>query len=189
MPSSFADLLFAGERIEVGLRRGNFDYAAPASTSNRRFGASRAKKKEGDTHAVTSAPTWPKPQQNPHNPTYLYSPHQPSFSANIRNSPNPTSVQQRLPAQPQKPPPQSSFPAQSCPVGNSNPSTRANPRRNFLVKKLVEFTPIPMPYADLLPSLIINQMAVVNPRKIYQSPFPRCPMRLVPIMGVFRGIQ
>ena len=63
IPSSFADLIFAGERIEVGLRRGKFDYAAPASASNRRFEASGTKKKEGDTHAVTSAPTWPKSQQ------------------------------------------------------------------------------------------------------------------------------
>ena len=36
MPSSFAHLVFAGERIEVGLKRGNFNYVAPASTSNRR---------------------------------------------------------------------------------------------------------------------------------------------------------
>ena len=78
MSSSFVDLVFAGERIEVGLRRGKFNYAAPASTSNGRFGASGAKKKEGDTHAVTSTPTWPKPQQTFHN-TYQYSPHQPSF--------------------------------------------------------------------------------------------------------------
>ena len=28
MPSSFANLVFAGERIEVGLRRGKFDYVA-----------------------------------------------------------------------------------------------------------------------------------------------------------------
>ena len=28
MPSSFANLEFAGERIEVGLRKGKFDYAA-----------------------------------------------------------------------------------------------------------------------------------------------------------------
>ena len=44
MPSSFADLVFAGERIEVGLKRGKFDYVAPAGTSNRRFGATGAKK-------------------------------------------------------------------------------------------------------------------------------------------------
>ena len=46
MPSSFADLVFAGERIEVGLKRGKFDYVSPAG----------AKRKEGDTHAVTLAP-------------------------------------------------------------------------------------------------------------------------------------
>ena len=62
MPSSFTDLVFVGERIEVGLKRGKFDYVAPTNMSNRRFGASGAKKKEGDAHAVTSAPTWPKPQ-------------------------------------------------------------------------------------------------------------------------------
>ena len=32
-PSSFADLVFAGERIEVGLKRGKFDY--PALTNKR----------------------------------------------------------------------------------------------------------------------------------------------------------
>ena len=30
-----------------------------------------------------------------------------------------------------------------------------------------------MPYVDLLPSLLSNQMVVVSPRKVYQSPFPR----------------
>ena len=65
MTSSFADLVFAGERIEVGLRRGKFDYAASASTSNRRSGMGGAKKKEGDTHAITWAPTWPKIPTNP----------------------------------------------------------------------------------------------------------------------------
>ena len=39
-------------------------------------------------------------------------------------------------------------------------------------RKPSKFTPIPMPYADLLPSLISNQMVMVNPEKIYQSPFP-----------------
>ena len=57
MPSSFTNLVFEGERIEVGLRRGKFDYAASTSTNNRRFRASGAKKNEGDTHAVTLAPT------------------------------------------------------------------------------------------------------------------------------------
>ena len=36
MLSSFADLVFVGERIEVGLKKGKFDYITPTSTSNRR---------------------------------------------------------------------------------------------------------------------------------------------------------
>ena len=103
MPYSFADLVFAGERIEVGLKRGKFDYAAPVSTSNRRFGASGAKKKEGDAHIVTSASTWSKPQQTPHN-TYQYAQHQLSFSARVGNPSNPVLVQQRAPAQPRRAP-------------------------------------------------------------------------------------
>ena len=48
MPSSFADLVFAGERIEVGLRRGKFNYVASTSVGNRKTGIGGAKKKEGD---------------------------------------------------------------------------------------------------------------------------------------------
>ena len=49
----------------------------------------------------------------------------------------------------------------------------SNMERNPLVKKLPEFAPIPMSYEDLLPSLIANQLTVVTPRRIYQSPFPK----------------
>ena len=61
MPSSFADLVFTRERIEVGLKRGNFDYVSPAGASGRRTGTAGAKRKEGDDHTVTSTPAWPKP--------------------------------------------------------------------------------------------------------------------------------
>ena len=47
MPSSFAGLVFAGERIKVGLRKSKFDYAASTSVGNRRIGTGGAKKKEG----------------------------------------------------------------------------------------------------------------------------------------------
>ena len=48
MTLSFSDLVFVGERIEVGLRRGKFDYVASMSAGNRRPGVGGAKKKEGD---------------------------------------------------------------------------------------------------------------------------------------------
>ena len=82
MPLSFAGLVFAGERIEVGLR-GKFDYAALTSSSNRRLGAGGAKKKERDAHIGTAVPTWPSSQQTPHNPMYQYPPHQYNYLANI----------------------------------------------------------------------------------------------------------
>ena len=55
-PSSFANLVFVGERIKVGLRRGNFDYAA---FMNRKPRANVENKKEGETHDVIVVPTWP----------------------------------------------------------------------------------------------------------------------------------
>jgi len=62
MPSSFADLVSSEERIGVGLKRGKFDYVSPVGTSHRRTGIAGAKRKEGDAHAVTSMPAWPKSQ-------------------------------------------------------------------------------------------------------------------------------
>jgi len=56
MPSNFTDMVFAGERIEVGLKRGKLDYVSSTGTNTRRIGATGAKKKEGDTHAITSMP-------------------------------------------------------------------------------------------------------------------------------------
>ena len=80
MPSSFADLVFAGERIEVGLKRGNFDYVSPVGASGRRTGTAGAKKKEGDAHTVTSTPAWSKLPQTPHI-THQYAQHHPRFLA------------------------------------------------------------------------------------------------------------
>jgi len=55
MPSSFANLVFTVERIEVGLRRGKFDYPV---LMNRKPGANGENKKEGETHVVVVVPTW-----------------------------------------------------------------------------------------------------------------------------------
>ena len=55
-PSGFADLVFAGERIEVGLKRGKFDH--PASMNGKPV-AIRKDEKEGGTHVVIVVPTWP----------------------------------------------------------------------------------------------------------------------------------
>ena len=175
MTLSFSDLVFVGERIEVGLRRGKFDYVASMSAGNRRPGVGGAKKKEGDAHAVTATPSWPSSQQTPHNPMYQYPLHQYNYSANIRSPPCLMPLQPRMPNQPQRPPqhhPQNPFPTQPIPSVNANPNTNTNPRRNFPERKPIGFIPIPMSYADLQPSLLNNQMAIVSLGKVYQPPFP-----------------
>ncbi|KAH1193201.1 hypothetical protein GmHk_19G054295 [Glycine max] len=61
----------------------------------------------------------------------------------------------------------------------SSSSNHGSPGRQFQCneelppKPIPEFTPLPITYEDLLPSLIANQMAVIAPGKIYQPPFPK----------------
>ncbi|KAL5172531.1 hypothetical protein HKD37_16G045267 [Glycine soja] len=150
-PSSFTDLVFTGERIEVGLKRGKFDYISSTSINARRIGTTGAKRKEGDTHAVTSAFAWVKPPQTSHG-THQYAQHHPSFSARARNSSNSTTTR---------------------PVDNAHFGAGSNAMRNFPPRPILEFTQIPMMYEDLLPSLIANQMDMISPGKIYQPHFPK----------------
>jgi len=101
MPTSFADLVFAGERIEVGFKRGKFDYVSPVGASSRRTGIAGAKKEEGDAHTVTSTPAWSKLPQTPHG-THQYAQHHPSFSAHAGGSSDTALTQPRAPTPPQR---------------------------------------------------------------------------------------
>ena len=69
-PSSFADLVFASERIDVDLKRGKFNH--PAWT-NEKTGANKEGEDEGETHAVTAIPVQPSfpPTQQCHYSTLL----------------------------------------------------------------------------------------------------------------------
>ena len=44
---------------------------------------------------------------------------------------------------------------------------------NFAARKPVEFTPIPVSYADLLPYPLNNSMVAITPTKVPQPPFFR----------------
>ncbi|KAH1253936.1 hypothetical protein GmHk_04G010482 [Glycine max] len=158
MPSSFADLVFAGERIKVGLKRGKFDYVSSIGTNARRIGATGAKKKEGDTHVVTSTPAWIKPPQISHG-THQYAQHHPSFSARVGDSSNSAPVQTRAPAPAQREPPQAPALTPTCPACNTHFGASSNATRNFPPRPAPGFTLIPMTCEDLLPSFIANRMA------------------------------
>ncbi|KAL5179444.1 hypothetical protein HKD37_01G000748 [Glycine soja] len=131
-PSSFADLVFAGEMIEVGLKREG--------------------ENEGETHVVTAIPIHPSfpPTQQCH------------YSANNKSSPYPP------PSYPQSL-------STALPMTNTTFSTNQNTNQemNFAAKKPVEFTPIPVSYADLLLYLLDNSMVAITPTKVHQPPFLR----------------
>ena len=65
-PSSFADLVFAGEMIEVGLKRGKSDHLVLINATKKKTGASEEDEKEGETYVVTAIlirPSFPPTQQ------------------------------------------------------------------------------------------------------------------------------
>jgi len=156
MPSSFTYLVFAGERIEVDLRRGKFDYPA---LMNRKPGANGENEKEGGTHDVTVVPTWPN-----FPPAQQY-----QYSANISHFHYPPPYQPRTLNHPQRPKlnqPQSLPDIHPIPNTILNTNRNTNRGRNFPEKKPVEFTPISMSYVDVLPYLLDNAMTVITLTKI-----------------------
>jgi len=156
-PSSFADLVFVDERIKVGLKRAKFDRP---TLINEKPGANREDEKKEGTHVVTAIPTWPNfpPAQQSH------------YSANIcpshyspPNHPQRSSLNQ----------PKSLPAAYPMPNTTLNTNQNTNQGRNFPAKKPVEFTPIPMSYANLLPYLVDNSIVAITPAKVPQPPFFR----------------
>ncbi|KAL5161454.1 hypothetical protein HKD37_07G018733 [Glycine soja] len=161
MPLSFADLVFIGERIEVGLRRGKFDYIA---LMNRKPGANEENKKDGGTHAVTVVLAWPN-----FPPAQQY-----QYSASISLSHYPSPYQPRPPNHPKRPPlnqPKSSLATHPIPNTTLNTNQNTNQGRNLPEKKPVEFTPTLVSYANLFPYLLNNAMVTMILAKIPQPPF------------------
>ncbi|KAH1261821.1 hypothetical protein GmHk_02G004595 [Glycine max] len=113
-------------------------------------------KKEGGTYVVTVVPTWPN-----FPPAQQY-----QYSVNIIPSHYPSPYQSRTLNHPQRSPlnqPQSLPAAHPIPNTTLNTNQNTNQGRNFPENKPAEFTPIPMPYANLLPYLLNNAMAVISP--------------------------
>ncbi|KAL5128098.1 hypothetical protein HKD37_14G040417 [Glycine soja] len=162
-PSSFANFVFVGERIKVGLKRGKFDHPA---LMNKKLGENGENKKEGGTHVVIAIPTWPN-----------FSPAQQcQYSANISPSHYPPPYQPRTPNHPQRPPlnqPQRPPTTHLIADTTLNMNQNTNQGSNFPAKKPIEFTPILMSYANLLPYLLNNAMVAITPAKVPQPPFFR----------------
>ena len=84
-PSSFADLVFAGERIDAGLRRGKFDHLA---LMNEKTGANEEDENEEGNHVEVVIPTWPNfaPAQQCHYSANISCSHYPPPSHPQRSS-------------------------------------------------------------------------------------------------------
>ncbi|KAL5129486.1 hypothetical protein HKD37_U058146 [Glycine soja] len=123
-------------------------------------GANKEGEDEGEARAVTAIPIQPSfpPTQQCH------------YSANNQPSPYPP------PSYPQRPSlkqPQS-LPT-ALPMTNTTFSINQNTNQemNFAARKPIEFTPIPVSYADLLPYLLENSMVAITPTMVHQPPFLR----------------
>ena len=124
-PQSFADLVFASERINVGSKRGKFDH--PTRTTEK-TGANEEGEKEGETHAVTAIPIRPSfpPTQQCH------------YSTNNNPSPYPP------PSYPQRPSlnqPQSLSTALPMTKTTFSTNQKNTNKKEFCSKKPVGFTP------------------------------------------------
>ncbi|KAL5128283.1 hypothetical protein HKD37_14G040551 [Glycine soja] len=117
-----------------------------------------ARKKEGDAHTVTTAPTWMKAPQNIQS---SYQPNPPNFLIRAGNS-LPTQV--KGPPAVERAPAQRTAPAAPRPINNTAPGT---------TYKYDNFPPIPMAYSELWPSLLENHLVVAIPRKVLQPPYPK----------------
>ena len=124
-----------------------------------------ARKKEGDAHTVTIAPTWMKA---PKNIQSSYQPNPPKFSIRARSSP-PTQV--KGPPAAERTPAQRTAPAMLRPVNNTTPGTSYNNAQSPLLKD--NFSPIPMAYSELWPSLLENHLVVAIPGRVFQPPYPK----------------
>ncbi|KAL5158991.1 hypothetical protein HKD37_15G043359 [Glycine soja] len=154
------------ERIESGLRKGKFEYASNvAPNNNRRAPVVGAKKKEGDAHTVTTAPTWMKAPQNIQS---SYQPNPPNFLIRAGNS-LPTQV--KGPPAAERAPAQCTAPAAPRPVNNTAPGASYKYAQHPPPKD--NFSPIPMAYSELWPSLLENHLVVAIPGKVFQPPYPK----------------
>ena len=124
------DLVFTGERIDVGLKRGKFDHP---TLTNEKTGANGENEKEEGTPVVAAIPTWPN-----FPPTQQY-----QYLANINLSYILSSYQPGTLNQSQRPPLNHPMPNTTL---NTNQDT--NQRGNIPTKKPVEFTPMPVSYAN-----------------------------------------
>jgi len=121
--------------------------------TSKKPGENGENEKEDGTHIWVAIPTWPNfpLAQQCHYSANISPPHYPPPNHPQRPS---LSHPQSLPA------------TQPMPNNTFSTNQNTNQGRNFAKKKPVEFTPILVSYADLLPYLLDNSMIAIAPAKV-----------------------
>ncbi|XP_014500282.1 uncharacterized protein LOC106761261 [Vigna radiata var. radiata] len=162
---NFVDIIIIGERIEVGLKNGKIAHGLSAAANYEKSNFNPGKKKEGDVYAASEMPMGRGQAPTPGHQPYLS---QPSYAANA------SFAHQTRPRQQQGYYPPHRIPTEAWKAGaNASPNLNVGqnnlPRRN----QFVNFTPIPMTYAELLPNLIEKVLVDICSMKPVQPPYPR----------------
>jgi len=166
--SNFSDIVTIGERIEHGLKTGKIAQGSPATTDSKNPGINPGKKKEGEVQVASTAPYW-----GGYRPQYLpnYRPSS-AYVANVmpgysQTTPRPPTAYR---------PPVTANNAYQPNVGSQSSTQAQSPgygqKNNNSGGKVVNFTPIPMTYTELLPYLLKNLLMVLCPAKVVQPPYP-----------------
>jgi len=167
--SNFSDIVTIGGRIEHGLKTGKIAQGSLATTGAKKHRFNPDKKKEGEVQAASTAPYW-----GGYRPQYL--PNYRHSSAYVANAMSGYSQNTLRPPTAYRSPvtsnnafqpnvgSQISTQAQSSGYGQKNNNSRG---------KVVNFTPIPMTYTELLPDLLKNALVAICPARIIQPPYSR----------------
>jgi len=174
--SSFADIIVIGGIIEFGLKSGKIAQGPLAVANSRKPGFNSAKRK-GEVQAASATPYSENHPSARYRPNYLQPhTHPPYITTNVSAS------------QPSFPRPRPPYQAQPVPGNAYQPKQgweneigfipNQGPSQNYALKEgqdrsFPQFTPIPVSYMDLLPTLLRKALVTVCPMRPLQPPYPK----------------
>jgi len=162
--SNFADIVIIGERIELGLKTGKI--AQGTTTSGKKTGFNSGKKKEGEGQVASTTAQWGGYPSARYRPERSHT----SYTANAQSM-----YQQSAPpaVRPPSGPPNVYMPKQNWKNEGGQNANQPQGQNSFQRREQIQFTPLPMSYTELLPSLLQNALVAISPMKPPQPPYSK----------------
>jgi len=162
--SNFADIVIIGERIELGMKTGKI--AQGPATTGKKTGFNLGKKKEGKGQIASTTTQWggyPSTRYRPEHPHTSYTAStQPVYQQSVSPAMRPSSA-----------PPNVYMPKQNWRNKGGPNANQPQGQSSFQRREQIQFTPIPMSYTELLPSLLQSALVAICPSKPPQPPYSR----------------